>query len=64
MWLMLATPLNFLGFAYREIKQGVTDIETMFDLLAKEQEMKDAPDAKPLVVTEGRVTLRGRPFQL
>ena len=56
MWLMLATPLNFLGFAYREIKQGVTDIETMFDLLGKEAEIKDAPDAKPLVVTEGRVT--------
>ena len=51
MWLMLATPLNFLGFAYREIKQGVTDIETMFDLLAKEAEIKDTPGAQPLVVT-------------
>ena len=47
MWLMLATPLNFLGFAYREIKQGVTDIETMFDLLEKEAEIKDSPDAPP-----------------
>ena len=56
MWLMLATPLNFLGFAYREIKQGVTDIETMFDLLDKEAEIKDSPDARPLVVSEGRVT--------
>jgi ATP-binding cassette, subfamily B, heavy metal transporter len=56
MWLMLATPLNFLGFAYREIKQGITDIETMFDLLAKEQEVRDAPDARPLAVSEGRVT--------
>jgi ABC-type transport system involved in Fe-S cluster assembly fused permease/ATPase subunit len=56
MWLMLATPLNFLGFAYREIKQGVTDIETMFELLGKEAEVKDAPDARPLVVTEGRVS--------
>jgi ATP-binding cassette subfamily B protein len=56
MWLMLATPLNFLGFAYREIKQGITDIETMFDLLDKEAEIKDAPDARPLAVSEGRVS--------
>jgi ATP-binding cassette, subfamily B, heavy metal transporter len=56
MWLMLATPLNFLGFAYREIKQGVTDIETMFDLLEKEAEIKDSPGAPALVVNEGRVT--------
>jgi ATP-binding cassette subfamily B protein len=56
MWLMLATPLNFLGFAYREIKQGVTDIETMFDLLEKEAEIKDSPGAPALVVSEGRVT--------
>ena len=56
MWLMLATPLNFLGFAYREIKQGVDDIEIMFTLLDKEAEIKDLPGAKPLKVTEGRVT--------
>jgi ABC-type transport system involved in Fe-S cluster assembly fused permease/ATPase subunit len=56
MWLMLATPLNFLGFAYREIKQGVTDIETMFELLDRETEIRDAPDAQPLRVSEGRVT--------
>jgi ATP-binding cassette, subfamily B, heavy metal transporter len=56
MWLMLATPLNFLGFAYREIKQGITDIETMFELLDREAEIQDSPGAKPLVVTEGRVT--------
>ncbi|WP_413992990.1 ABCB family ABC transporter ATP-binding protein/permease [Labrys okinawensis] len=56
MWLQLATPLNFLGFAYREIKQGITDIETMFELLDKETEVKDSPDAKPLQVSEGRVT--------
>ena len=51
-----ATPLNFLGIAYREIKQGVTDIETMFALLDKEAEVKDTPGATPLVISEGRVT--------
>ena len=56
MWLMLAIPLNFLGFAYREIKQGVDDIQTMFELLDKEAEIKDLPGAQPLQVKEGRVT--------
>jgi ATP-binding cassette, subfamily B, heavy metal transporter len=35
----------------------------MFDLLAKEAEIKDAPDAKPLVVTEGRVTFDNVTFR-
>ncbi|CAM5769432.1 ABC transporter ATP-binding protein/permease [Labrys miyagiensis] len=56
MWLQLATPLNFLGFAYREIKQGITDIETMFELLDRDAEVQDKPDAKALRVSEGRVT--------
>lgn len=55
MWLMLSQPMNFLGMAYREIKQGLVDIEVMFDLLEKQAEIADAPDARPLVVSEGRV---------
>jgi ABC-type transport system involved in Fe-S cluster assembly fused permease/ATPase subunit len=56
MWLQLSTPLNFLGFAYREIKQGITDIETMFELLDKDAEVKDHPGATALQVSQGRVT--------
>jgi len=41
-------PLNFIGFVYREIRQGLTDIENMFELLDKDAEIKDKPDAKPL----------------
>lgn len=33
MLIQLAIPLNFIGFVYREIRQGLTDIEHMFDLL-------------------------------
>ncbi|MCB1459001.1 MAG: metal ABC transporter permease, partial [Nitratireductor sp.] len=41
--LQLAIPLNFIGFIYREIRQGLTDIEAMFDLLDVEQEVEDSP---------------------
>jgi ATP-binding cassette subfamily B protein len=44
-------PLNFIGFVYREIRQGLTDIEEMFKLLDKAPEVQDKPDAKPLNIT-------------
>ena len=34
-------PLNILGFAYREIKQGLTDMEQMFTLLEVPAEVHD-----------------------
>ncbi|MBB2970257.1 ABC transporter ATP-binding protein/permease [Mesorhizobium sp. RMAD-H1] len=53
--MQLSVPLNFIGFIYREVRQGLTDIEQMFDLLDVEQEVKDRPDATPLVVTDGAI---------
>jgi ABC-type transport system involved in Fe-S cluster assembly fused permease/ATPase subunit len=44
-------PLNFIGFVYREIRQGLTDIEEMFKLLDREPEVQDKPGAKPLAIT-------------
>jgi ATP-binding cassette subfamily B protein len=44
-------PLNFIGFVYREIRQGLTDIEEMFKLLDKDPEVQDKPGAKPLAIT-------------
>ncbi len=44
-------PLNFIGFVYRELRQGLTDIEEMFKLLDQNPEIVDAPGAQPLKVT-------------
>ncbi len=53
--LQLFIPLNFLGFVYREIKHSLTDMEKMFSLLDKPQDIKDRPGAPPLDVGEGAV---------
>ncbi len=44
-------PLNMIGFVYREIRQGLADIEAMFKLLGQDPEIVDSPQAVPLKVT-------------
>ncbi|MGG7518886.1 ABCB family ABC transporter ATP-binding protein/permease [Allorhizobium undicola] len=53
--LQLSVPLNFIGMLYREIRQGLTDIEQMFDLLNVAPEVQDRSDAAPLAVAQGEI---------
>lgn len=53
--MQLSVPLNFIGFIYREIRQGLTDIEQMFDLLDVKQEVSDKAGAFPLKVDKGAI---------
>src|SRR5437660_8728169 len=55
MMIQLYQPLNFMGMVYREIKQAVIDIETMFAILGRKPEIEDKPGAQPLEIRRGTI---------
>jgi ATP-binding cassette subfamily B protein len=62
MMIQLYQPLNFMGMVYREIKQALIDIETMFGILARKPEIEDKPNAKPLKVRDGLIRFENVTF--
>ncbi len=55
MLLQLFRPLDMLGWVYRSIRQGLIDMEAMFELVDTPAEVVDLPGAPDLVITSGEV---------
>ncbi len=53
--IQLYLPLNFLGMVYREVRQALIDMQSMFRLLHAEAEILDKPGAPDLAVAGGHV---------
>lgn len=49
----LSVPLNFLGSVYRELRQSLLDMETLFNLQKVNIAIKDIKDPKPLGFIKG-----------
>ncbi|KAF2083314.1 ABC transporter-like protein [Saccharata proteae CBS 121410] len=49
----LSVPLNFLGSVYRELRQSLLDMETLFSLQKVNIAVKEKPNAPPLNLTAG-----------
>ena len=56
-------PLNILGFAYREIKQALTDMEKMFALRDIQPEVQDRKGATDIYDVKGAIAFKNVAFR-
>ncbi|XP_029297989.1 iron-sulfur clusters transporter ABCB7, mitochondrial [Cottoperca gobio] len=54
----LSLPLNFLGTVYRETRQALIDMNTLFTLLSIDTKIKERDFAPPLSITPQEATIR------
>lgn len=54
----LANPTRRIAESFGNLQKALAAADRVFDILDAEPDVKDKPDAKPLVVTEGRVEAR------
>ncbi|MEP7348324.1 MAG: ABC transporter ATP-binding protein/permease [Sphingorhabdus sp.] len=52
----LFRPLDMLGMVYRTIRQGLTDMAAMFELIDTEREIVDKPGARPIAIRGGALS--------
>ncbi|MBN9412988.1 MAG: ABC transporter ATP-binding protein/permease [Candidatus Paracaedimonas acanthamoebae] len=60
--IQLYLPLNILGFAYREIKLSLINMEQMFSLFREPQEIKDLNQSKELTIQKGKIIFENVSF--
>lgn len=58
----LSVPLNFLGSVYRELRQSLLDMETLFNLQKVHIAVKDAENAAPLQLKGGEIRFENVTF--
>jgi ATP-binding cassette, subfamily B, heavy metal transporter len=60
--IQLYMPLNFIGSSYREIKQGLIDVEGMFGILRQNAEIADKPNAPEFKAAKGDIVFENVSF--